>query len=596
MLGKANSPGRPAKATAASTPAEPYLRPAELVYAVDEIPPPLRLVLIGLQYAVMTAIYLIIVAIILRHAKPPAGDSVGMMGIACIALAIGTALRALPRGPVGSGFLAPPVFSATYLGPSVIAAENGGMRLVLGMTLFAGIVEVLVGLSLKRLRLVVTPILSGLTVFVVGLQLGVVGIGEFLDVQHEALPAFPLHFIVTVLTLSSCIALSIWGRGAAKLVCSLIGLLTGMSAGWLVGLVTPAQLAAAGDMAWIAIPHLTLPDYRFDPGLLPAFFAAGVAAGLRAVGVVTTCQRINNAAWRRPDMLNIRKGVLADGFGTIASAALGAPGLNIAPSLVGISSATGATSRAIAFASSAILLVCGLSPKLSGLFLLVPHEVAGSLLVFTASFMITGGMQIMLSRPTGTRGVYVIGVSTLLALSENVFPNYFRHLSPVAHSVASSPLALGLTAAIVLTLAFRFGARQRAEAKWSEADGSIAAAIASLRKKAQEWKVAHEVAETAAVQAQSVLAYILREYAHRPTGVLRVSYNGIELRVDIAYQGIDSPPLPESDALPQARRELDDEEAAAFAGLRDFLHSLAADRKLARERNGRITVRLSYAA
>lgn len=54
-------------------------------------------------------------------------------------------------------------------------------------------------------------------------------------------------------------------------------------------------------------------------------------------------------------------------------------------------------------------------------------------------------------------------------------------------------------------------------------------------------------------------------------------------------------PLPESDALPQARRELDDEEAAAFAGLRDFLHSLAADRKMARERNGRITVRLSYA-
>ena len=31
-------------------------------------------------------------------------------------------------------------------------------------------------------------------------------------------------------------------------------------------------------------------------------------------------------------------------------------------------------------------------------------------------------------------------------------------------------------------------------------------------------------------------------------------------------------------------------------GCADFLHSLAADRKLAREHNGRITVRLSYAA
>jgi xanthine permease XanP len=164
MLGQANSPVQPTKATTASAPAEPYLRPAELVYAVYEIPPPVRLVLIGLQYAIMTAIYLIIVEIILRHAKPPTGDSVGMMGIACIALAVGTALQALPRGPVGSGFLAPPVFSATYLGPSIIAAESGGMRLVLGMTLFAGIVEVLIGLSLNRLRLIVTPILSTLPI------------------------------------------------------------------------------------------------------------------------------------------------------------------------------------------------------------------------------------------------------------------------------------------------------------------------------------------------------------------------------------------------------------------------------------------------
>jgi xanthine permease XanP len=278
MFGKANSLVQPTEATTASAPAEPYLRPTEL-----------RLVLIGLQYAIMTPIYLIIVAIILRHAKPPTGDSVGMMGIACSALAVGTALQALPRGPVGSGFLAPPVFSATYLGPSVIAAESGGMRLVLGMTLVAGVVEVLVGLAIRRLRLIVTPILSGLTVFVVGLQLGVVGIGEFLHVHHAELLAFHRHLTVTVLTLSASIALSIWGRGTMKLLCSLIGLLTGVGAGWIVGLVTPAQIAAAGDTAWIAIPHLTLPDYRFDRGLLPAFFAAGVAAALRAVGVVTTC-------------------------------------------------------------------------------------------------------------------------------------------------------------------------------------------------------------------------------------------------------------------------------------------------------------------
>src|SRR4051812_15719508 len=102
--------------------AKPSVRPPGLLYAVDEWPPPARLALLGLQYGVLNAIYLVLVAIIIRSAKLPAAESVGLMGIACVALAIGTTLQALPRGPVGSGFLAPPVFSATYLAPSVLAA------------------------------------------------------------------------------------------------------------------------------------------------------------------------------------------------------------------------------------------------------------------------------------------------------------------------------------------------------------------------------------------------------------------------------------------------------------------------------------------
>ena len=171
----------------------PSVRPPGLLYALDEWPPPARLALLGLQYAVMDAIYLVLVAIILRNAKLSAAESVNLMGIACVALAIGTTLQALPRGPVGSGFLAPPVYSATYLAPSVLVAQSGGMSLVFGMTLIAGIMELLIALFLNRLRFVITPVLSGLTVFIVGLQLGVVGVGQMLGVQHGALLSFHLH-------------------------------------------------------------------------------------------------------------------------------------------------------------------------------------------------------------------------------------------------------------------------------------------------------------------------------------------------------------------------------------------------------------------
>jgi xanthine permease XanP len=261
-------------------------RPSNLVYAVDEWPPPLRLVLLGFQYAVMAAIYLILVVIILRHAKAAQGTGVDAMGIACVGLAIGTALQALPRGPVGSGFLAP--------------------------------------------------------------------------------PAFPFHLTVTTLTLMVCVGLSIWGRGTLKLLCSSLGLIAGMAAASVIGLIDPEKLTTFGQAPYLALPRPAFMQVWFDAGLVPAFLASGVAASLRAVGVITTCQRINNAAWRRPDRANIRKGVLADGLSNVVGGALGVPGMSAGPSLVGVSGATGATSRAIGFAASIVLLVFAFSPKLSG--------------------------------------------------------------------------------------------------------------------------------------------------------------------------------------------------------------------------------------
>ena len=102
------------------------MQPATLVYAVEDTPPPLRLVLLAVQYAVMIAIYLVLVVIVLRHAHVSQETRVGTIGMAVIAAAIGTALQGLSRGPVGSGFLAPPVYSAIYLAPSILAAEKGG--------------------------------------------------------------------------------------------------------------------------------------------------------------------------------------------------------------------------------------------------------------------------------------------------------------------------------------------------------------------------------------------------------------------------------------------------------------------------------------
>src|SRR5262249_20395376 len=143
------------------------VRPAALLYGVDDIPPPARLALLGFQYAVITAIYLVLVGIILHHAHVAADEGVRVLTIACVGLAIGTVLQA-KRGPIGSVFPPLPVYSAVYLAPSIIAAERGGMALVYGMVAFAGLAEIIFALLLRQLTVIVTPILTGLTLLMVG--------------------------------------------------------------------------------------------------------------------------------------------------------------------------------------------------------------------------------------------------------------------------------------------------------------------------------------------------------------------------------------------------------------------------------------------
>ena len=571
------------------------VRPPGLIYGVDEWPPPAQLAVLGFQYAVVSAIYLVLVAIIVRHSNADAETSMRVMRIACLGLAIGTVLQALPRGPVGSGFLAPPVFSAVYLAPSLLAAEAGGMPLVFGMTLFAGVVEVIFGLLLQRLRLLITPILSGLTVLIVGLQLGLVGIGELLDVKDEHQPFFDHHLIVTTMTLAVSVYLSIWGRGVWKMACSLLGLVVGMIGAYLVGIVGTADLATLSDAPWFAVPVPLLFDLEFDASLIPAFLAAGIAGALRSVGVLTTCQRLNNAAWQRPDSRNLKRGVLADGLANVIGGSIGVTGMCSAPSLVGISGATGATSRVIALAAAAFLVVFAASPKLSGFFLTVPTEVAGPLLVFTACFMIAGGMDITVSRPLGTRGTYIVGISVLLALGQDMFTGYFNALPAVVKSFTGSMLAVGLTAAIVLSLLFRFGARQRKSLPWTSAPETLGKAVDDLKAQTKIWSIPSGIADLAVSETREVMEFVRDNHMLKPDATLEAAYDGISLQVRVLYQGTEAAKLPPlrqvhlSDSV-----QLETEEEAAFAGLRHFLHHIAADRKEIDAKAGQVVIRLIY--
>ena len=117
-------------------------KPANLVYGVEEAPPHLVTLISAVQHVGVIAIFMIYPLIIGREAGASADVLSAMLRMGMLALAVAVLLQALPRGPVGSRFLAPSIFTGVYLAPSLLAVKTGGLPLVWGMTIFAGLVEI----------------------------------------------------------------------------------------------------------------------------------------------------------------------------------------------------------------------------------------------------------------------------------------------------------------------------------------------------------------------------------------------------------------------------------------------------------------------
>src|SRR5262249_23304742 len=134
----------------------------------------------GVQHVGLIAINLVYPVLIFRAAGVPPDTIANFLTLGLIVLGIATFLQVSRIGPVGSGFMSPATFTATYFVPSLLAAKIGGPPLVFGMTIFAGILESALAPLLNRLRAIFPPEISGLIIVMIGISAAISGLRSIL--------------------------------------------------------------------------------------------------------------------------------------------------------------------------------------------------------------------------------------------------------------------------------------------------------------------------------------------------------------------------------------------------------------------------------
>lgn len=564
-------------------------KPANLIYDVDESPGIGALVMLGIQHIFLIAIAFVFPVLIVDAIGGTSHDARHLISMAMLVSGIATILQGLNKGPIGSGYFCPLLNGPAFLSASILAGKTGGLPLIFGMTFIAGAFEAVFSRVAARMRAFFPAEVTGTIVTMVGIEVIPFAMKRFvgLDATHAApdLTASAVAFM----TLAAMIGFTIWGKGKFRLYSVLIGMLIGYALAFFLGILGPEQFQHFGYSPWFSWPAPGSYGISFSMVMIIPFVVAALSSALKTMGDLSTCQKINDVGWKRPDMNSISRGILACGAGNLMSGLAGALGQSPSSSNIGLSIATGATSRTIAYATGGILIILAFMPKVAAIFVIMPTPVMGACLVFSVSFMVLAGIQIMLSRMIDARKTFVIGTSIVFGLSVDFIPGMYDSLPGAIKPFFQSSLSLATFCAILLNMFMRIGISRTARIDLVPGVDSSDKVFTFMQKQGGLWGAMPDVISRASAAINETLeAADAKSSAHGPLQTA-VSFDEFNLDVEITYTG-------EPMVIPKSRPSEEDilESPDGLAQLSLFLIQQNTDKVESHEKNGLCHIKLHY--
>jgi NCS2 family nucleobase:cation symporter-2 len=502
-----------------------------------------------------------------------------------LGLGVGTLLLCTRGRFIGCGYLCPAGYTQIFLSGSLPAMQVGGLKLMFGMTFLAGLMQVAIAPLLRRIRGLLPPEIAGLVIAIVGLSLALLGARYGLGIGAEG-RIDPDALTVAGITLATMIILNVWTKGYLRIFCSILGMAVGYAASFALGLLHPSAAVPAGGLPLLRLPRFDVMDWDFNAGMLAPFAVVAIAGALHLMGNISTAQRINDTDWVRPNFGSLIGGLAGSGIATMVCALFGTMGINSYSSSIGLSIATGITSRSLAYAIGIIFAVLALLPPTAAVVATIPTPVIGASLFFTAAFVFTNGLQMITSRLLDARKIIVIGFSFSMAIMADVYHDVFATLPGAAQPILGNALVLGTVSAVVLNGVMRIGVRKRVTLRMAPGHLDRGAVERFLAAQGAHWAARPDVV----ARANFGIVQVLEVLGSLPGGSeIDASFDEFNLDVRIRYDG-EKLVIPE--ARPSARMIMADEEGERL--LAGYLLRRSADRISSRRTGKQTEIHLHY--
>lgn len=410
-----------------------------LLYPHDAIMPPAKATVAALQQIVAMFVGCITPVLIFTSVVPVDDETKRyMISMSLLASSIGTFLQAKRFGMIGSGLLSINGTSFAYVDLLIRAGSEGGLPLACGMTLAAVPAQFILAFFLPSLRSIISPLVAGIVVLAIGLDL--IPVAGFYIAQNlgEGV-GWEINALIAILVVAILILTQVSSFPFLRMSAPMIAIGIGYLVSSLAGII---DWSAIKSDEWLILPRPLAYGLSFKWDLLIPFSIIYVVSSIEAIGDLSAAASLSGIKTSGADFWKrIRGGILSDAItSTIASL------LNAFPTATfsqnnGVIQLTGVGSRQVGLYVSGILLIAALLPQTGYFFNLMPSPVLGGVTLVLFGMVASAGIRMILEETLDSLSMLTIAISLGVAFSVTTQNEFVAQLPEFVQSILASKVA-----------------------------------------------------------------------------------------------------------------------------------------------------------
>lgn len=409
---------------------------------------------LALQHVVAMIVGCVTPAIIVSGVAGLNGqDQVILVQAALFTSAISTLLQLFPfirfqNFQLGSALPVIMGISFAYVPSMQAIAASSDVGTILGAQLVGGLIAIVVGFSIQKIRVLFPPIITGTVVFTIGLSLYPTAVNYMAGGTSNPDYGSWKNWLVAFFTLAVVIGLNHFAKGSLKLASILVGIIAGYIFAAALGLVNLSGIQSAG---YFQLPQPLHFGLSFDPSACIAIGVLFAINSIQAIGdfSATTVGSMD----REPKNKELQGGIMMYGITNILCSFIGGLPTATYSQNVGIVTTTKVINRCVLGLAAVILLIAGFVPKFSALLTTIPQCVLGGATISVFASIAMTGIKLIMLQEMNYRNTALVGLSVALGMGVTQAPASLASFPAWVTTIfGSSPVVLATLTAILLNL------------------------------------------------------------------------------------------------------------------------------------------------